>query len=170
MAATRTATLICSIRCQQEESSSNSTTNQKRLLSVTKPSWIVRTEVCFFLLFYFHFLYIISNYCGSPTYAYTFKTNCPRIFDAGLGCYNNSFHKNSNYLSSRCETGMLQQFILRKLELPLQSLTRNALVLLPLYSLTRNAQVIPDMLNSNYNNYYLYSTISANIYNHFRYE
>lgn len=119
MAATRTATLICSIRCQ-EESSSNSTTNQKRLLSVTKPSWIVRTEVCFFLLLYFHFLYIISNYYGSPTYAYTFKTNCQRIFDAGwdvttihftktritsvvdarLGCYNNSFYGNSNYLYS----------------------------------------------------------------------
>ncbi|KAL8154737.1 uncharacterized protein LOC141719111 [Apium graveolens] len=44
MAATRTASLICSIRCQQQESSSTSTTNQKRLLSVTKPSWIVRTE------------------------------------------------------------------------------------------------------------------------------
>lgn len=43
-----TSTLLHSIRCEAD-SSSSSTTNaapkQKRLLSVTKPSWIVRTEV-----------------------------------------------------------------------------------------------------------------------------
>ncbi|WOH14340.1 hypothetical protein DCAR_0933859 [Daucus carota subsp. sativus] len=42
-----TSTLLHSIRCEAD-SSSSSTTNaapkQKRLLSVTKPSWIVRTE------------------------------------------------------------------------------------------------------------------------------